>query len=153
MNTAAAPATITLTGNNNEVFGIFTDYTINAGESGPVSFDWAYNTIDSGFDRFGYLLNGSFNFLSDQDGETGTASFAVVAGDVFGFSIDGNDGLAGPGIATISNFSAPDSSAPVPGPLPLLGVGAAFGYSRRLRRRISLANGPVSSASASSTQL
>lgn len=26
---------------------------------------------------------------------------------------------------------------PVPGPLPLLGVGAAFGYSRRLRRRIS----------------
>ena len=25
----------------------------------------------------------------------------------------------------------------VPGPLPLLGVGAAFGFSRRLRRRIS----------------
>ncbi|MCP9886272.1 proprotein convertase P-domain-containing protein, partial [Synechococcus sp. ATX 2A4] len=27
---------------------------------------------------------------------------------------------------------------PVPGPLPLLGVGAAFGFSRRLRRRISM---------------
>jgi hypothetical protein len=94
------------------------------------------------------LLNGSFNFLSTTDGETGTTSFAVVAGDSFGFSIDGNDGIFGPGNATISNFSAP-----VPGPLPLLGVGAAFGYSRRLRRRTSLANGPVSSASGSSDQL
>jgi hypothetical protein len=52
------------------------------------------------------------------------------------------------GNTTISNFSAP-----VPGPLPLLGVGAAFGYSRRLRRRINLSTGPVSSASGSSDQL
>ncbi|MFN7900745.1 MAG: hypothetical protein ACK5N0_13995 [Synechococcaceae cyanobacterium] len=29
----------------------------------------------------------------------------------------------------------PASPAPVPGPLPLLGVGSAFGFSRRLRRR------------------
>jgi hypothetical protein len=148
VNIAGAPASITLTGNDNGVFAIFTDYTINATASGPVSFDWAYNTDDSGYDRFGYLLNGSFNFLSTINGETGTTSFAVVAGDVFGFSIDGNDGIFGPGNATISNFSAP-----VPGPLPLLGVGAAFGYSRRLRRRISLSTGPVSSASGSSDQL
>lgn len=30
----------------------------------------------------------------------------------------------------------PVSTHPVPGPLPLLGVGAAFGYSRKLRKRI-----------------
>jgi hypothetical protein len=30
----------------------------------------------------------------------------------------------------------PVSAQPVPGPLPLLGVGAAFGYSRKLRKRI-----------------
>lgn len=148
MNTAAAPASITLTGNDNGSGGIFTNYTINAAASGPVSFNWAYSTSDSEYDQFGYLLNGNFNFLSTQNGETGTASFVVVAGDVFGFSIDGDDGIFGPGIATISNFSAP-----VPGPLPLLGVGAAFGYSRRLRRRINLSTGPLSSASGSSDQL
>jgi len=33
---------------------------------------------------------------------------------------------------------APPAPSAVPGPLPLLGAGAAFGYSRRLRRRVSL---------------
>ena len=33
---------------------------------------------------------------------------------------------------------APPPPAAVPGPLPLLGVGAAFGMSRRLRRKIQL---------------
>jgi hypothetical protein len=43
----------------------------------------------------------------------------------------------------IANFTFDDASrmAAVPGPLPLLGVGAAFGYSRKLRKRI--ANGKV----------
>ena len=36
---------------------------------------------------------------------------------------------------------APPSSA-VPGPLPLLGTAAAFGWSRRLRRRIDLVSKP-----------
>jgi hypothetical protein len=35
-----------------------------------------------------------------------------------------------------------------PGPLPLLGVGAAFGYSRKLRKRIKIDKLPVSSANA-----
>ena len=33
----------------------------------------------------------------------------------------------------IESFAPPDE---VPGPLPLLGVGAAFGFSRRLRTRV-----------------
>ena len=37
-------------------------------------------------------------------------------------------------VGEISGFIAP---APVPGPLPLLGAGAALGWSRRLRRRLS----------------
>jgi hypothetical protein len=44
-------------------------------------------------------------------------------------------------------------SAPVPGPLPILGVGAAFAYSRRLRRRLTRANGPVSTNTATADQL
>ena len=32
-------------------------------------------------------------------------------------------------------------AAPVPGPLPLLGVGSAFAFSRRIRRRCKAARG------------
>jgi MYXO-CTERM domain-containing protein len=37
---------------------------------------------------------------------------------------------------TIQLFLGNPPAAPVPGPLPLLGAGAAFGWSRRLRKRI-----------------
>lgn len=47
------------------------------------------------------------------------------------------------------NLSAAQAAS-VPGPLPLLGVGAAFGYSRRLRRRMRLGHGPVSTAAGTS---
>ena len=50
--------------------------------------------------------------------------------------------------------SAPASGpSSVPGPLPILGVGAAFAYSRRLRRRITRANGPVRTDTATVDQL
>jgi hypothetical protein len=45
------------------------------------------------------------------------------------------------------------SQSPVPGPLPLLGVGAAFSCSRRLRRRTSLAHGSVSTATQTNDQV
>lgn len=152
---SAAPAAITVIGSNNFLStGFFdnvnTDYTIAAAASGPVSFDWSYSSTDDDFfDGFGYLLNGSFTQLADNASQgTGFSQFNVLSGDTFGFRVFATDNQVGPGNATISNFSAP-----VPGPLPLLGVGAAFGYSRRLRRRINLATGSVSSASGSSDQL
>lgn len=58
VDTSAAPASITLTGNDNDSEGLVTVYTINAAASGPVAFNWAYNTDDDdGMDTFGYLLN------------------------------------------------------------------------------------------------
>ena len=151
---SAAPAAITVIGSNNaeSTVSLFvnTYYTIAAAASGPVSFDWSYSSTDEDvFDGFGYLLNGSFTKLTDNASQgTGFSQFNVLSGDTFGFLVFTTDNDFGPGNATISNFSAP-----VPGPLPLLGVGAAFGYSRRLRRRINLATGSVSSASGSSDQL
>ena len=151
---SAAPAAITVIGSNNaeSTVSLFvnTYYTIAAAASGPVSFDWSYSSTDEDvFDGFGYLLNGSFTQLADNASQgTGFSQFNVLSGDTFGFLVFTTDNDFGPGNATISNFSAP-----VPGPLPLLGVGAAFGYSRRLRRRINLATGSVSSASGSSDQL
>lgn len=160
---SAAPAAITITGSNNanitnSFANVNTDITVAAAASGPVSFDWSYSSTDTlSFDGFGYLLNGSFTQLADNGSQsTGFSQFNVLSGDTFGFRVFATDNTGGPGIATISNFAAPTISnfaAPVPGPLPLLGVGAAFGYSRRLRRRINLATGSVSSASGSSDQL
>jgi len=143
VNTAGAPSSITLNGSDSGSNNfINTDYTISAAASGPVSFNWNYSTEDSpGFDGFGYLLNGAFTQLADFD-SLGSSQFNVANGDIFGFRVFSTDDIFGRGTATISNFSAP-----VPGPLPLLGVGAAFSYSRRLRRRTSLAHGPVSTAS------
>lgn len=40
----------------------------------------------------------------------------------------------------------PPTTTTVPGPIPLLGVGAAFGYSRKLRKRIKSSKLPVASA-------
>ena len=56
----------------------------------------------------------------------GAALGAVVAGFVL---------TAGQAIA------APPGLTSVPGPLPILGLGAAFGFSRKLRRRIKLHKG------------
>jgi hypothetical protein len=145
-DTAAAPNSITLIGSSTRGIDpgppVDTDYTTTAAGSGPVSFDWNYSTFDAdGYDGFGYLLNSTFTFLTDSP-SSGSNQFNVVTGDIFGFRVFSVDDAWGEGFATISNFSAP-----VPGPLPLLGVGAAFSYSRRLRRRTSLTDGSLSTAS------
>jgi hypothetical protein len=46
--------------------------------------------------------------------------------------------------AKLLNHSAPATS--VPGPLPLFGAAAAFGFSRKLRKRIKLAPGALASS-------
>lgn len=135
VNNTGAPNSITLTGNNNGTGGIFTNFTINSAAGGQVTFNWVYNTEDSGYDSFGYLLNGNYIFLANQDGDTGSTSFSVAQGDSFGFSIDGNDGCCGRGNATISNFSAP---APVPletDALPIVISSAFMAGGLWLRRR------------------
>jgi len=60
----------------------------------------------------------------------GAKVFAVVQVDDGSF--DGNNTLT-----KVRSFTAANqSSAAAPGPLPLLGAGAAFGFSRRLRKQI-----------------
>ena len=134
-----APTDITITGPNYLQLSSFINYTIGAPSSGTVSFDWLYSTIDSpGGDSFGYLINGVRTQLTDDPNTlpTGTA-FSVVSGDIFGFYVASTDGDFGAGIATVSNFSGPGSpgSTDVPAPAAVLGVLAAFGWSRKLRRR------------------
>jgi hypothetical protein len=108
-----------------------------------VNFEWLYTTTDTtpGQYSFGYLLNGAKTLLTDDQtsSPSGTTSFSVVSGDNFGFYVDSTDGDFGAAIATIYNFSGPGSPATsVPAPAAVLGVLAAFDWSRKLRRRRTL---------------
>ncbi len=145
INTSGAPGSVTLTGSDNESgTPANVDFIITAPAPGTVSFNWIYITQDVGCpacDPFGYLLNGSFTQLLKTQGnvQSGTESFSVLSGDVFGFRQASVDSLYGSASTTISNFNGPSSEPPpssVPGPLPLLGAGAAWGWTRRLRQRI-----------------
>jgi hypothetical protein len=150
INTGGAPASISLSGaDDNSDTNQNTDFTIAAPTAGTVSFDWAYSNPDDSpqFDPFGYLLNGAFTQLTINDSnltQSGPVSFSVLAGDVFGFRQNSIDSRYGRASTTISNFNGPlaaSGPASVPGPLPLLGAGAAFGWSRQLRRRIGTSGG------------
>jgi hypothetical protein len=69
----------------------------------------------------------------------GTAPFAVGVACGLTFSSDGFGTYA-----RVLN-SIPPPAAPVPGPLPALGAAAAFGFSRKLRKRIKVAPVALSS--------
>jgi hypothetical protein len=73
------------------------------------------------------LISGTFlptSPLSAFNGEDGNGTWTLFFSDNF---------PADP--LSVNSWSL--TVTPVPGPLPVLGVGAAFGFSRRLRRRIS----------------
>ena len=150
VDTAGAPASITLFGSDTGSFNpISTDFTTLAAGDGLVSFSWNYLTFDPGddddepgpfFDRFGYLLGGSFTQLSDNFGassQSGTASFSVVAGQTFGFRIFSTDDTFGRAQSTISSFEV--AAVPEPGTwaaAALLAGGAAFMRWRKRHRSV-----------------
>jgi hypothetical protein len=104
-------------GNNGSGLNGTTDLTVAAAASGTVHFQFSYFSFDlPGFDAAGYLLDGVFTQLTDTSGDTGTVNFAVLAGHQFGFRIATLDNEGEPGVLTISAFSAPGGTAPVPEP-------------------------------------
>lgn len=137
----------------NDIFALSLDGTNIAlipGTSSPISI----NTVNNG-----YLAKGPCNncqFFRDNPKDTGNiesqynALTTVLKASAQGlrsgveytlrFSIaDGTDGGNDSGVYIAgASIRAPQrpTGAPVPAPLPLLGAGAAFGWSRRLRRRV-----------------
>jgi hypothetical protein len=155
ISTGGAPGSIVLTGADDDSFTTNnTAFTIASPAAGTVSFNWAYYSLDAwaSEDPFGYLLNGVYTGLTDGSDsltQSGSASFSVLAGDLFGFRQWSSWSIGGRAATTISNFNGPlatRGTASVPGPLPLLGAGAAFGWSRQLRRRIGASGGVKSAA-------
>ncbi|MDJ0690785.1 MAG: hypothetical protein QNJ41_20040 [Xenococcaceae cyanobacterium MO_188.B32] len=108
-----APSSVTLTGGNN-LSGTFgtTDYTTTAFGDGQVSFDWDYLSFNASpeFDPFGFLLNGDFTQLTDNNGllsQFDGFTTSVQEGDIFGWRIATIDNGFGAAQTTISNFDAP----------------------------------------------
>jgi hypothetical protein len=84
-------------------------------------------------------LNGVPYSIANPGWMSGSESYTVSIGDTFAFTTSSTDDRR-PYDVLISNFSAPSAPTPpasVPAPLPLFGASAAYGWSRRLRRRLS----------------
>jgi hypothetical protein len=129
-----------IVGSDNGVGGSLTDYTTTAAAAGTLTFSWQYTTYDccgSYWDPGGYEINGVLTQLNPSlppyadVGATysGTVSFAVNAGDTYGFYVYSLDSIAGP--ATIEFGSAvPEASTWA---LMILGLGAGGAMLRRRR--------------------
>ena len=116
VNTASAPASISLTsGTNSSFIEGFTNYRHTFGCSGNVTFNWSYNSADLSYnDRPRYKINGGvevdfpgFNQFVFATPQTGTATIAVNAGDTLTLQMYTTDNDGVPGTVTISNWSAP----------------------------------------------
>ncbi|NEQ53242.1 MAG: PTPA-CTERM sorting domain-containing protein [Leptolyngbya sp. SIO3F4] len=123
---SGTPGTIELTGGNSSASGI-TAYTIEAVTDGNFIFDWSYATSDlfPVFDPF-VVITDTIVSLTDDRGpalQSGTFSQFVTAGTIIGWGISTTDGLSGPALVNISNFSGPEQ-IPTPALLPgLLAMG------------------------------
>lgn len=153
---AAPNNTITLRGKDNGGGASNTTFTIIADPLAPVAstvrFNWEYVTRDrdgSSFDPFGYVLNGNFfqltaNGLPDNSTQSGTATFIVQPGDVFGFNQRSLDSQLGRGITDVFGFSI----IAVPVAPSLLGL---LPLTLAARKRYSTASANRASQSISST--
>ncbi len=95
--------------------GASVDWTINitSARAGNISFEWLYNSLDSGVDdTAGYLLNGNYTVLGATNGQSSASPVSILVsnGDVFGFRVFTASNTGGEGYLTISNFQA----TPVP---------------------------------------
>ena len=140
VDTTGEPASITLTSSNTGS-GVPSsqDFTIASAGDGLVSFSWTFvatDVDDPGYDPFGYLLNGVFTKVTDDSGsalQSGTTSFNVSAGDIFGFRAYSTDSKFGSSITVVSDFAAPPAAVPLPAAVWMFGSGllALLGFNRR----------------------
>lgn len=116
-----------------------TIYFNGASQAGIVSFDWFYHTTDdAGWDFFGWLLNGDYIQLNSSvlTTDSGSASFAVEQGDIFGFRSISIDSLFGAGFSEVSNFEFAPREVPEPSTLAIFALACiGLGFAKRARNR------------------
>ena len=116
-----------------------TNFTFTAFESGTVSFNWGYNSTDSGdWDGGGWLLNGVYTQLANNAAQVpnfdGFTSFNIQVGDVFGFRVRTEDNFFDPGVLGITNFNVATAPVPEPSTIAFIGLtvaGGVYGYRKK----------------------
>jgi len=110
------PTGFTIVGNDDDLTGANSLYSITVPEDGTIKFRWVYGTDDGPeYDRAGYILNGTFTELTDPDGnsdQNGEQAVTVMLGDEFAFAVDASDACCGRGWLTIEAFSTADNTPP-----------------------------------------
>jgi carboxypeptidase T len=102
------PVELFVVGGNAGVGGV-TDFQIEIPQDGEISFDWGYQSTDTGdWDRGGYAINGVFTQLADNASQVpyfnGSATVAVSEGDIFAFRVRTVDGQFGAGTFGVTTF-------------------------------------------------
>ncbi|TWI44569.1 SprB-like repeat protein, partial [Flavobacterium glaciei] len=118
VNTTNAPASITITGGNNNGDNFFggspgdSSYSITFTPNTTVSFNWAYSTDDGGFSDYPQVIvNGVATIMqgynintSRPETQSGTMTVNVTAGQTFAFNMHTVDNKFGAATVTISNL-------------------------------------------------
>lgn len=103
------------------------------GQTPGDTVSWTFDDTASSLVSGNLLVSGTylpFSSLSAFSGETGNGTWNLGFADTARSDPMSINGWS----LTVNEVSAPPAS--VPGPLPVLGLAAAFGFSRRMRRRI-----------------
>lgn len=106
-------------------------------DSGPLVLDGGY-TVSAGPNcSLSSSTRGSLGRMITVSTSPGSCAYTVSGGDSKELLT-----YSAKSYKLTSNVTATAISSPVPGPLPILGVGAAFGFTRKLRKRIKGATTP-----------
>ena len=115
--------------------------TIEAGLNKNIVLDSPFSGVSNSWglqnvNQIGYFTNGNVQTNSYAGLFNGVATNMDTTFNAFSTSITAaNRGMLSGYIALIYDYEPP--AAAVPGPLPILGAAAAFGWTRKIRRRIS----------------
>jgi hypothetical protein len=121
-------------------FSSTTSYTEIAASSIQVTFDWSFANSDNAgtfYDIGGYIVGDVLYVISDlfSSSSSGTGeTFAVAAGQVYGWAVYTQDALNGSGVLTVSGITVTEvpTGTPEPGTVALLAAGiAGLGWARR----------------------
>jgi len=106
----------------------------------PIAYNGASNLI-----QISNPFDSTIPFWTDSDGfsfsinESPTSSWNIYSSAASGFAapdLYATDSVSDPAGSGTIIVAGPSAPIPVPGPLPIFGACAAFGISRRLRRRV-----------------
>jgi hypothetical protein len=126
-------------------------YDTNTFNLTSFSFNFEGTTYDASDDPDAtvFIDNGVFLGLEyaidTQPAFSFVPGFSDISEAFFAYDLVPGTGQGGSGSLTFTRVVKPETSA-VPGPLPLLGAAACFGYSRRLRQRVKVSSKALNSS-------